>query len=62
VSPSGSLPEAELNEIDRNVIRRATTIEAWSQIYEKGVSIAMNENEDIQYIDRMNPFAQNRLP
>ena len=55
VSPSGSLPEAELNEIDRNVIRRATTtIEAWSQIYEKGVSIAMTENEDIQYIHQSN--------
>ncbi len=55
VAPSGSLPEAELNEIDRNVIRRATTtIEAWSQIYEKGVSIAMNENVDIQYIHRSN--------
>jgi hypothetical protein len=55
VSPSGNLPQAELNEIDKNVIRRATTtIEAWSQIYEKGVSIAMNQNEDIQYIHRSN--------
>lgn len=55
VSPSGSLPKAELNEIDHNVIRRATTtIEAWSQIYEKGVSIAMNQNEDIQYIHQSN--------
>ncbi len=55
VSPSGSLPDAELNEIDRNVIRRATTtIEAWSQIYEKGVSVAMNQHEDIQFIQQSN--------
>ena len=55
VAPSGSLPEAELNEVDRNVIQRATTtIEAWSQIYEKGVSVAMNDNEDIQFIHQYN--------
>jgi hypothetical protein len=55
VAPSGSLPQAELNAIDRNVISRATTtIEAWSQIYEKGVSIAMNQHEDIQYIHQSN--------
>ncbi len=55
VSPSGPLPEAELSELDKNVIRRATTtIEAWSQIYEKGVSVAMNKNEDIQYIHQSN--------
>jgi hypothetical protein len=55
VEPSGSLPDSELNEVDKNVIRRATTtIEAWSQIYEKGVSIAMNQNEDIQYIHYSN--------
>ena len=61
VSPSGSLPAAELNEIDRNVIRRATTtIEAWSQIYEKGVSIAMNENEDIQYIHQSNELFRSK--
>lgn len=55
VAPSGNLPAAELNEVDKNVIRRATTtIEAWSQIYEKGVSIAMNQNEDIQYIHQSN--------
>jgi hypothetical protein len=55
VSPTGDLPQAQLNEIDKNVIRRATTtIEAWGQIYEKGVSVAMNQNEDIQYIHQSN--------
>ena len=55
VEPSGELPDAALNEIDRNVIRRATTtIEAWSQIYENGVSVTMIQNEDIQYIKRSN--------
>jgi hypothetical protein len=55
VDPSGNLPQAQLNEVDKNVIRRATTtIEAWSQIYEKGVSVAMNQNEDIQYIHQSN--------
>lgn len=55
VEPSGELAEAQLNEIDRNVIRRATTtIEAWSQIYEKGVSVTMNQNEDIRYIHQSN--------
>ena len=55
VEPSGDLPKAALNEIDKNVIRRATTtIDAWSQIYEKGVSVTMIQNEDIQYIHRSN--------
>lgn len=55
VAPTGDLPQAQLNEVDKNVIRRATTtIEAWSQIYEKGVSVAMNQNEDIQYIHQSN--------
>jgi len=31
-----------------------STIEAWSQIYENGVSVAMNQNEDIQYIQQAN--------
>jgi hypothetical protein len=60
VAPSGNLPKAELNEIDKNVIQRATTtIEAWGQIYEKGVSIAMNQNEDIQYIHQSNELFRN---
>jgi hypothetical protein len=55
VNPTVELEEAKLNDIDRNVIQRATTtIEAWSQIYENGVSVAMNQNEDIQYIHQAN--------
>lgn len=61
VNPEGSLPAAELNEIDRQVIHRATTtIEAWSHIYENGVSMAMNQNEDIQYIHRSNDWFKER--
>lgn len=55
VNPTTELEKAALNEIDKNVIQRATTtIEAWSQIYENGVSVAMNQNEDIQYIQQAN--------
>ena len=55
VNPTTDLEKAKLNEIDKNVIQRATTtIEAWSQIYENGVSVAMNQNEDIQYIQQAN--------
>lgn len=55
VNPTEDLEKAKLNDIDRNVIQRATTtIEAWSQIYENGVSVAMNQNEDIQYIHYAN--------
>jgi hypothetical protein len=55
VNPTENLEKAKLNDIDRNVIQRATTtIEAWSQIYENGVSVAMNQNEDIQYIHQAN--------
>lgn len=63
VDPSGSLPNAELNEVDKNVIHRATTtIEAWSHIYENGVSVAMSQNEDIQYIHQSNDwFKQNSV-
>lgn len=55
VNPTEDLEKAKLNDVDRNVIQRATTtIEAWSQIYENGVSVAMNQNEDIQYIHQAN--------
>ena len=55
VNPTTDLAEAKLNDVDRNVIQRATTtIQAWSQIYENGVSVAMNQNEDIQYIHQAN--------
>jgi hypothetical protein len=55
VNPTTELEKAALNEIDKNVIQRATTtIEAWSQIYENGVSVAMNQNQDIQYIQHAN--------
>ena len=55
VNPTTDLEKAKLNDIDKNVIQRATTtIEAWSQIYENGVSVAMNQNEDIQYIHMAN--------
>lgn len=54
VNPTTDLEKAALNDMDKNVIQRATTIEAWSQIYENGVSVAMNQNEDIQYIQQAN--------
>ena len=55
VNPTEDLEKAKLNDIDRNVIQRATTtIEAWSQIYENGVSVAMSQNQDIQYIHQAN--------
>ena len=61
VNPTVELEEAKLNDIDRNVIQRATTtIEAWSQIYENGVSVAMNQNEDIQYIHQANGVFKNQ--
>ena len=54
-SPTEELESANLNAINKNAISRAcTTIDAWNNIYKNGVSMAMNENTDIQYIKRTN--------
>jgi hypothetical protein len=51
VSPTDSLPEAELTSTEKNIITQAiSTIDTWNILCEQGVSIAMANDTDIQYI------------
>jgi hypothetical protein len=44
-------PEADLSQDEKNVITAAvSTIDNWNILCEQGVSIAMSNNPDIQYI------------
>jgi hypothetical protein len=51
VSPTDSLPEAKLTSTEQNIITQAIhTIDTWNNLCEQGVSIAMANDTDIQYI------------
>ena len=51
VSPTDSLPDAKLSSTEQNIITQAIhTIDTWNNLCEQGVSIAMSNNTDIQYI------------
>ncbi len=50
-SNNPNLPNANLSAEEQNIIQKAVdTIDNWNLICEQGVSIAMNNNEDIKYI------------
>lgn len=53
-SNNPNLTAAELSPEEKNIIEKATTtIESWNAICEQGVSIAMNNDPDIQYIKQV---------
>jgi hypothetical protein len=55
-NPDGTMiPSAELSSEDKNAIQRSVqTLNAWSEICNHGVSIAMMNDPDIQYIQQTN--------
>jgi hypothetical protein len=55
-NPDGTIiPSAELSAADKNAIQRSVqTLNAWSEICNHGVSIAMMNDPDIQYIQQTN--------
>lgn len=55
-SPDGTIiPTAELSTEDKNAIQRSVqTLNAWSEICNHGVSIAMVDDPNIQYIQQSN--------
>jgi hypothetical protein len=57
-SPDGTIiPTAELSNEDKNAIQRSVqTLNAWSEICNHGVSIAMVNDPNIQYIQQSNQF------
>ena len=60
VSPTDSLPAAELTSTERNIITQAVnTIDTWNVLCEQGVSIAMANNSDIQYIQQTSSQLKN---
>ena len=53
-SNNPNLTAAQLSPEEKNIIEKATTtIESWNAICEQGVSIAMNNDPDIQYIKQV---------
>ena len=56
VAPTDIVPNnAQLDDEDRTIIDQAIdTIEHWNILSEQGVSIALNNNTDIQYIKQAN--------
>ena len=61
VTPSDTpLPNAELSPEEKNIIAKAvTTIDNWSVVCEHGVTIAMNNNEDLKAIKNYNDSLKN---
>ena len=54
---SSNIPSASLSDIDKNAIERsAQTLNAWSEICNHGVSIAMVNDPNIQYIQSSNQY------
>jgi hypothetical protein len=50
-----TLVDAELSSEEKNIIAKAVnTIDNWNAICEQGVTIAMSENSDVQYISQAN--------
>lgn len=55
VNPIDVLPAANLSVQDQNIIQKAvTTIDDWNVLCEQGVTIALSNNQDIQYIKQVN--------
>ena len=55
VVPDPNLPNAQLSNEDKNIISKAvTTIENWQTLCDQGVSIALNNNSDINYLKQTN--------
>jgi len=55
VVPNANLPAAQLSDADKNIIRKAvSTIENWQVLSEQGVSIALTNNSDMQYLKSAN--------
>lgn len=51
VAPTGNLHDADLSAAEKNIIAKSVdTIDNWNNLCEHGVSIAMSDNVDIQYI------------
>ena len=55
VSPDVSLNDAQLSKVEKALIGKAVaTIDNWNLLCDQGVSIAMSDNIDIQYISNAN--------
>lgn len=60
VSPTDSLPDAQLSEVEKNIIAKSIdTIDSWNVLCEQGVSIAMSNDPDIQYIQQASSQLKN---
>jgi hypothetical protein len=60
VSPTDSLPDAQLSEVEKNIIAKSIdTIDSWNILCEQGVSIAMSNDPDIQYIQQASSQLKN---
>ena len=56
VSPTEqTLPLAELSSEEKNIIAKAVdTIDNWNTVCEHGISVAMNNNDDVKAIENYN--------
>lgn len=60
VSPTDSLPDAQLSEVEKNIIAKSIdTIDSWNVLCEQGVSIAMASDPDVQYIQQASSQLKN---
>jgi hypothetical protein len=51
ISPTDSLPDANLSAVEKNIVTQAIhTIDTWNVLCEQGVSIAMANDANVQYI------------
>jgi hypothetical protein len=62
VNPTENVPQnADLSVEDKHIIDRAVdTIDNWNMLCEQGVSIALNNSPDIQYINQTNTELKNK--
>jgi hypothetical protein len=61
VNPSDNLPNAQLSQDDKNIIITAVnTIDNWNVLCEHGVSIALSDDTNIQYIKQVNTDIKNK--
>jgi hypothetical protein len=60
VAPTDSLPDAELSSVEKNIITQSVkTIESWNILCEQGVSIAMANDPNVQYIQQASSQLKN---
>jgi hypothetical protein len=60
VSPDASLHDAELSAVEKNIITQSVnTIESWNVLCEQGVSIAMANDPNVQYIQQASSQLKN---